>query len=55
MMSGYKTYAAAAVLAICGILEGFLGIDIPGVSVEGNWLTTLIAALGLGSLRNAIK
>lgn len=54
MLSGYKTYIAAFLLGISGIVENFLGIDIPGVTVDANWMTMLIAAIGLGSLRSAL-
>ena len=55
MLSGYKTYIAAFLLGVSGVVENFLGIDIPGVTVDANWLTMLIAAIGLGSLRSAIE
>lgn len=54
IFSGYKTYFTAFVLAAAGILEGPLGIDIPGVTVDGNWLTLLLGVLGLSSLRAAV-
>ena len=54
MLEGYKTYIAAALLAVIGIAEGLLGIDVPGVTLSDNWLMTLLTAFGLGSLRSAI-
>jgi len=54
MLNGYKTYLAAFLLAAVGIIEGVLGIDIPGVQVDDNWFTILIGALGLGGIRHAI-
>ena len=53
-LSGYKTYLAAALLALCGIAEGWIGIDIPGITVDGNWLTLALSAFGLSSLRAAV-
>ena len=55
MLNGYKTYLAAFLLAVVGIVEGVLGIDIPGVDVTENWFTVLITALGLGGVRHAIS
>ena len=54
MFNGYKTYLAAFLLAVVGVVEGMLGIDIPGVQVDDNWFTILIGALGLGGIRHAI-
>jgi len=52
--AGYRTYIIAAVLIICTLAEKVLGIDIPGVDVGQNWLETILAALGLGTLRAGI-
>ena len=54
MLKGYVTYIAAGLLAISGIVENFLGIDIPGVTVDANWLTMVFAAFGLAGLRRAV-
>ena len=54
MLEGYKTYIAAGLLALIGLTEGLLGIDVPGVTLGDNWLMTLLSAIGLGSLRSAI-
>ena len=54
MLSGYKTYIVAAALAVVGIIEGVLGIDIPGVQVDDNWFLVLLNALGLGALRAGV-
>lgn len=51
MLTGYKTYVVAAVVAVIAICEGLLGIDIPGAEMQGDWLTFLMGALGLGALR----
>lgn len=54
MLNGYKTYIVAALLAIVGIVEGVLGMDIPGVEVSDNWFTILLEAAGLGALRAGV-
>jgi len=54
MLAGYKTYIVAALLALVGIVEGVLGLDIPGVQVDDNWFTILLGALGLGALRAGV-
>ena len=36
------------------VVEKGLGIDLPGVDVGSNWLTQILAALGLGTLRAGI-
>lgn len=51
MLSGYKTYIVAAMMGLIAVVEGLLGIDIPGAEMQGDWLTVLMAALGLGALR----
>jgi hypothetical protein len=54
ILAGKKTYIAAVLLALVGITEGWLGIDIPGVTLGDNWVMALLSAFGLGSLRNAV-
>jgi len=53
-LNGYKTYLTAATLAIVGIVEGVLGIDVPGVELSDNWFATLLVAAGFGATRHAI-
>ena len=52
--AGYRTYIIAAVLILLVVVENGLGIDVPGVDVGPDWLTQILAALGLGSLRAGI-
>ena len=52
--AGYRTYILAAVLVRVVLVEKGLGIDVPGVAVGPDWLTHLLAALGLGTLRAGI-
>ena len=54
---GYRTYVIAAVLVavvVVVVVEKGLGIDVPGVDIGSNWLTQILAALGLGTLRAGI-
>ena len=52
--AGYRTYIIAAVLVLVVAVEKGLGIDVPGVDVSSDWLTHVLAALGLGTLRAGI-
>ena len=45
--AGYRTYIIAAVLVLVVVVEKGLGIDVPGVDVGSDWLTQILAALGL--------
>lgn len=51
MLTGYKTFIVAAMVAAVAIIEGILGIDIPGAEMQGDWLNYLLGAFGLGALR----
>ena len=51
---GYRTYIIVAVFLLCTAVEKLLGVDIPGFDPGQNWLETVLAALGLGSLRAAL-
>lgn len=54
-ISGKKTYIIAGVLILVVVVEKGLGIDVPGVDLGNDWLTTVLAALGLGTLRAGIS
>lgn len=54
-LSGKKTYIIAGVLILVVVVEKGLGIDVPGVDLGNDWLTTVLAALGLGTLRAGIS
>ena len=53
-LDGYKTYIVVAALVLVALAEGVLHWDIPGVDLTGNWVEALLAALGLGALRNGV-
>jgi len=53
VLNGFKTYIVAAMLLALGVL-GMIGIDIPGVPVPDDWITLVLGALGLGSLRAGV-
>lgn len=42
-------------LGAVAVMEGVLGIDIPGVQLEENWLEALLAALGIFSFRDTFR
>lgn len=53
ILSGYKTYLVAVILALLGVAN-FLGVQVPGVSMQGDWLMLILNAIGLGGLRAAV-
>ncbi len=53
--AGCRTYFIAAVLVLVVVVEKGLWIDVPGVNVGSDWLTHVLAAVGLGTLRAGIK
>lgn len=53
--SGYRTYIVAAALLLCVAIEKFLGLDIPGFEPGADWFAYVLNAIGLGTLRAAIK
>lgn len=52
--SGWKTYAVALALAAVALAEGVLGMPVPGVTLDDNWLLVLLNALGLATLRHGV-
>lgn len=53
--AGYKTYLVAGFVVFVGVVEGLLGVDLPGVEVGDDWMQYVVSGLGLGSLRAAIS
>lgn len=53
-VDGMKTYIVAATVALVGISEGILGVDIPGAEMQENWIEMVLSAAGLGTMRHAI-
>lgn len=53
-LDGYKTYIVAGVMILVAIAEKGLGIDVPGVTLDNNWMLLILNALGLGALRSGI-
>lgn len=51
---GWKTYAVAAVAVAVALLEGPVGVEVPGVTLEDNWLLLVLGASGLATLRHAV-
>ena len=54
-LKGKKTYLIAAALGLVVLVEKGLGIDVPGVVVDDNWLVVLANGAGLGTLRAGIS
>ena len=54
MLSGYRTYIIAAALLLIVLVEKGIGIDIPGIEIDDDWLLLTLNALGLGSIRAGI-
>lgn len=52
--AGYRTYIIAVTLVLVVLVEKGLGIDVPGVEVGSDWLTYVLGALGLGTLRAGV-
>lgn len=53
--AGYRTYIIAAALVLGVVVEKVLGIDIPGFEVGSDWMTVVLGALGLGTLRAGVS
>jgi hypothetical protein len=54
MFEGYKSYIVAFMVALIAVLEGIVGIDIPGAQMQSDWFNWVLAALGLGALRSSV-
>lgn len=54
LAAGYRTYIISAVLVLGVIVEKILGLDVPGFDPGTNWFETILAALGLSTLRAGI-
>ena len=55
MLTGYKTYIVSAMIVLIALVEGMLGVDIPGADMQADWMTHVLAALGLGALRAGVS
>ncbi len=55
IIDGKKMYVVSFFIVFVGVAEGLLGIDLPGIQIEGDWLQYVVGGLGLGSLRSAIS
>jgi len=53
---GKKVHLLVALpLAMVAIMEGWLGMDVPGVILEENWMEALWAALGISAGRDMVR
>jgi hypothetical protein len=55
MINGYKTYIVMAALLVVVGLEKGLGLDVPGVALDEDWMLVVMNAIGLGTLRRGIQ
>lgn len=53
-MNGYKTYIALALAVAVAVLEGAIGVDVPGVDFSGNYGEIVLAALAAVGFRSAL-
>lgn len=53
-LNGFKTYIIVGLAVAVAVTEGFLGIDIPGIHLDDNWLTVILGGAGLAAIRHAI-
>lgn len=53
-INGNKTYIVMFMVAAIAIVEGVIGIDIPGAEMQDNWIEYVLGAAGVGSIRHAI-
>lgn len=53
-LQGKKTYLVSAALLAVVFVEKVLGVDIPGVVVDDNWLFLVMNGLGLSTLRAGV-
>lgn len=53
-LKGLKTYLLVGLAVAVAVVEGFVGLDIPGVSLDENWLTVILGGSVIAALRSAI-
>lgn len=53
-LDGYKTYIVIGVFVLGVIAEKIIGLDVPGFDPGEHWVEYIMAALGLGALRNGV-
>lgn len=49
-----KMYGVAVIVIAIGVAEGVFGLDIPGVVVGPDWVTWILAGIGIGATKAAI-
>ncbi len=54
ILSGYKTYIVAVMVMLIAVIEGPLGIDLPGVDIGGSWFDYLMAGAFGATFRSAL-
>ena len=54
-LDGKKTFVLAGLVIAIGLAEGVMGWDVPGVDVGSDWVNYVLAGLGMGTFRDALK
>jgi hypothetical protein len=54
-LDGKKTFVLAGLVIAIGLVEGVMGWDVPGVDVGSDWVNYVLAGLGMGTFRDALK
>ena len=54
MINGSKMYIVSAIAIMAGVSEGLLGLDIPGIEVQENWLEVVLGGSGFGALSHRL-
>jgi|GEM_PF-763824 len=54
-LSGYKMYITAAITVLVGLSEGLVGLDVPGVELQEDWLTAVLGGTGFAALAHKFE
>jgi len=51
MLNGWKTHIVSGMIVLIAVVEGILGMDIPGAEMQADWMNYVLGAFGLSALR----
>jgi uncharacterized protein (TIGR02594 family) len=54
LINGSKMYIVSAIAIMAGVSEGLLGLDVPGIDVQENWLEVVLGGSGFGALSHRL-
>ena len=54
LFKGYGTYIVAVMVMLIALVEGPLGLDLPGVDIGGNWLDYMMSGAFGVTFRRAL-